>query len=255
MPKVTTVGTDETEAKLASVALVAATEQVPALVVVRLDPLTAQPVAVPLVTVKLTPPVPEPPDVVSGNAVPNVPVTEVRLRAAWVALAKVTAVGDDDTGVWLASPALVAVTEQVPALVEVRLDPLTAQPVAVPLVVVKVTAPVPEPPEVMSVNDVPKVPESEVMVSALWPAGPKVTVVGDDEIAKKLASAALVAVTMQVPTPVVLRLDPLTAQPVAVPLVTENVTAPVPEPPAVVSANGVPKTPVIEVTLRAAWVA
>jgi hypothetical protein len=44
---------------------------------------------------------------------------------------------------------------QVPALV-LESDPLlTAQPEAVPLVVVYVTAPVPEPPEVVSVNGVP----------------------------------------------------------------------------------------------------
>lgn len=66
----------------------------------------------------------------------------------------------------MASPALVAVTMQVPALVALRLDPLTAQPVAVPLVTVKLIAPVPVPPEVVSDNGVPKVPEIEVRVRA-----------------------------------------------------------------------------------------
>jgi hypothetical protein len=47
-----------------------------------------------------------------------------------------------------------------------------------------------------------------------------VTVVCDDEIAVKLESAALVAVTRQVPGLVAERFDPEIEQPVAVPLAT-----------------------------------
>jgi hypothetical protein len=255
IPKVTVVAGEDATKKLASAALVAVTEQVPALIEVNVDPLTAHPVAVPLMTVKVTAPVPDPPDVVRVSGVEKVPEVEVTERAAWVASAKVTVVAGDEAGAKLASPALVALTEQVPAEVEVNVDPPTAHPVAVPLVTVKVTAPVPDPPDVVRVSGVEKVPEVEVTERAAWRALPNVTVVGEDDATKKLASAALVAVTTQVPAVVAVRFDPLTAQPVAVPLVTAKVTAPVPEPPNVVRVSGAPKVPDVEVTVSAAWVA
>ena len=62
----------------------------------------------------------------------------------------------------------------------------------------------------------------------------------------------MVAVTMQVPAEVADKVDPLSAQPVAVPFVTLKVRAPVPDPPLVVSANGVPTVPLVEVTVRVA---
>ncbi len=61
-----------------------------------------------------------------------------------------------------------AVTVQVPAVVTLRSDPVTVQPVAVPSVATKVMAPLPEPPDVVSGSGVPTVPVSEVMVSAVW---------------------------------------------------------------------------------------
>lgn len=48
---------------------------------------------------------------------------------------------------------------QVPALVLVRVEPETEHPVAVPLMVENETAPLPDPPEVVSVSAVPKVPD------------------------------------------------------------------------------------------------
>ena len=61
----------------------------------------------------------------------------------------------------------------------------------------------------------------------------------------------MVAVTLQVPVDVAVSTAPETLQPVAVPLVTEKLTAPVPEPPEVVSV--IPLTPVVELTVRAVW--
>ena len=63
----------------------AVTRQVPALVAVSAPFEIEQPLAEPLVTVKLTAPVPEPPDVASARAVPTVPPVDVTLRAAWAA--------------------------------------------------------------------------------------------------------------------------------------------------------------------------
>lgn len=93
------------------------------------------------------------------------------------------------------------------------------QPVAVRSLTTKVTAPVPDPPLVVSESGVPHSPETEVTLSAAWVAEAKVTVVGDEEMAVKSVSAALVAVTMQVPTPVSVKVEPLMVQSVAVPLV------------------------------------
>ena len=61
------------------------------------------------------------------------------------------------------SAALVAVTEQVSALVTVRESVLVIEQPAVP--VEYVIAPVPEPPEAVSRNVVPYVPEVEVSVN------------------------------------------------------------------------------------------
>ncbi len=52
----------------------------------------AQPDAVPLTTAKVTAPPPDPPLAVSVSGVPNVPVVEVTVRVAWLALAKFTVV-------------------------------------------------------------------------------------------------------------------------------------------------------------------
>ena len=74
------------------------TTQVPALVV-ESNPLEiAQPLAVPLTTLKLTAPVPEPPEVVRVSAVSAVPLIEVTLRVAWAASEKVTTVNEELTG-------------------------------------------------------------------------------------------------------------------------------------------------------------
>ena len=78
----------------------------------------------------------------------------------------------------------------------------------------------PDPPLVVSVSGVRYVPAVDVTVNAACAALPSVTVVGADDMAKKLASAALVAVTEHVPA---LALDSvngatvLTAQPLADP--------------------------------------
>jgi hypothetical protein len=82
---------------LLSAALVAVTLHVPAEVLLKVEPLTVQAVAVPLVAAKLTAPVPEPPLVVKPNGVPNTPDVEVNVSADWAALANVTVVGAEDT--------------------------------------------------------------------------------------------------------------------------------------------------------------
>jgi hypothetical protein len=58
---------------------------------------------------------------------------------------------------------LVAVTMQVPALAALSESPTTEQPVAVPLTTLKLTVPVPDPPEVTSVSAVSAVPLVEVI--------------------------------------------------------------------------------------------
>lgn len=72
-----------------------------------------------------------------------------------VAVDNVTVVALELIDWYVPSLALVAVTMQVPVLVLESEPLLTAQPEAVPLVVVYVTAPDPEPPEVVSVKAVP----------------------------------------------------------------------------------------------------
>jgi hypothetical protein len=72
---------------------------------------------------------------------------------------------------------LVAVTMQVPELVELSCPLEMLQPEAVPpLSMTKETAPVPEPPLVVSVSGVPNVPLVEVMESGAWLSLAAVTV-------------------------------------------------------------------------------
>jgi hypothetical protein len=80
-----------------------------------------------------------------------------------------------------------------------------------------------------------------------------VTVVAEDEMARLVIEAALVAVTMHVPMLVTVSELPDTAQPAAVPFVTLKVTAPVPDPPLVKRVSATPRVPVREVTFRTAW--
>jgi hypothetical protein len=81
-----------------------------------------------------------------------------------------------------------------------------------------------------------------------------VTVVAEEEMARLVIEAALVAVTTHVPTLVTVSELPNTVQPAAVPLVTLKVTAPVPEPPLVERVSARPRVPERDVTIRAAWV-
>jgi hypothetical protein len=92
----------------------------------------------------------------------------------------------------------------------------------------------------------------DVTVTTAWVALSRVTVVGADDTGEKLASPALVAVTVQVPALVLVNVAPESEQPEAVPSRARNDTAPVPDPPLVVSASGVSYVPVVEVTVRAA---
>src|SRR5665213_2347941 len=88
---------------------------------------------------------------------------------------------------------------------------------------------------------------------AFGPATENFTVVAGDETAWLVVEAAFVAVTMQVPTLETVSELPDTVQPVAVPFVALNVTAPEPEPPLVVRVSVLPMVPAREVTLRATW--
>jgi hypothetical protein len=82
----------------------------------------------------------------------------------------------------------------------------------------------------------------------------RVTVVAPELTALYVVSAALAAVTLHVPPVALVSVVAWIAQPVAVPFVTLKLTAPVPDPPDVVSVRGVLKTPEVEVTTRAACV-
>ena len=75
------------------------------------------------------------------------------------------------------SAALVAVTKHVPAEPAVRDVPETVQLDAVPVEAAYVTLPVPDPPEVVRVSAVPKVPLVDETVSVDCDACAKVTVV------------------------------------------------------------------------------
>ena len=69
-------------------------------------------------------------------------------------------------------------------------------------------------------------------------------VVSVEDSDKYVASDALVAVTLHVPVDVTVSVDPLMAQPLAVPLpVTAYETEPVPDPPVVVRVNELPADP------------
>jgi hypothetical protein len=111
----------------------------------------------------------------------------------------------------------VAVTTQLPPLVALKVEPLTEQPEADPLVAAYVTAPAPEPPLVVSAIVEPTRPERDVSVKAAWVAGAKVTTVAGEFDATCVASAALVAVTRHVPALVARKIAPLTAHPEADP--------------------------------------
>ena len=78
--------------------------------------------------------------------------------------------------------AFVAVTKHVPPEPAVRVDPETEHEVAVPGVATKVTAPSPDPPEVVKVSGVPKVPLVDETVNEDWLALAKVTVVEVEDI-------------------------------------------------------------------------
>ena len=74
------------------------TKQVPEDVEVKEFPETAQPLAVPLETVKETIPLPEPPAVARAMVVPNIPLDVLTLKGDCAAFAKVTAVRLELTG-------------------------------------------------------------------------------------------------------------------------------------------------------------
>jgi hypothetical protein len=105
-----------------------------------------------------------------------------------------------------------------------------------PLVRLKLTAPSPLPPVVLSVSVALYVSgDPAFSVSAAWFAFCSVTVTAADVAALKLASAAFVAVTEHVPVPLfAVSWSPATEQ---LPAVTLYVTAPVPLPPLVVSVS------------------
>ena len=71
---------EEAERKFVDEALVAVTKQVPAEPAVRDVPETVQEEAVPVVAAYVTLPVPDPPELVRVNAVPNVPLVEETVR-------------------------------------------------------------------------------------------------------------------------------------------------------------------------------
>jgi hypothetical protein len=122
-------------------------------------------------TVKVTVPFPDPPDVVSAIFVPTVPVSGVfdTVSVAWatVAAVKVKVVATLVASKYPGDPAFVAVTTHVPAAVAFKDVPLTEHPVPV---TVKVTAPSPDPPDVVSAMFVPIVPVCFVFdtVSVAW---------------------------------------------------------------------------------------
>jgi hypothetical protein len=69
-------------------------------------------------------PDPEPPEYDKVSAVPTTPEVEVRVIGAGVAYAKVMVVADDEVDAYVVSPAFVAVTVQVPAVLAVTVLPL-----------------------------------------------------------------------------------------------------------------------------------
>lgn len=98
------------------------------------------------------------------------------------ALPRVTVVWEEEIAAYVESEALVAVTKHVPAEVDVNTPLLKAQPVVDdPFATEYVIAPVPEPPEVVRVNGVPKVPEVLVIFNVFCgvSGGPRVVVPSD----------------------------------------------------------------------------
>ena len=112
----------------------------------------------------------------------------------------------------------------------------------------KVTVPVPEPPVVDSADVALKAIVAGVATAAraAWLALVVVTPIAAEVAARKLASAALVAVTLQVPTPVAVRVATASVQG---PETSAKVVAPVPEPPVVDSADVAPKAIVAGVAI------
>jgi hypothetical protein len=122
-------------------------------------------------------------------------------------------------------------------------------------VTVKVTLPVPEPPPEVNWRGWPTTPLVEVSVRAacaMRGAVTNVTVVVGELIAEYVRSAALVAVSLHVPAFVASNLPLAIKQPAEPELLITYETAPVPEPPFVVSVRAVPTTPLVEVSVRAA---
>ena len=100
------------------------------------------------------------------------------VSVAWFAIWTVTVAGAEVAGLKLASPALVAVTAQVPVpLVMLSVTPLTEQAVEAPTL--KVTDPVPLPPVVVKVCVEPNVAgEATFTESVAWLVPWTVTVAG-----------------------------------------------------------------------------
>src|ERR1700689_2170753 len=106
---------------------------------------------------------------------------------------------------------------QVPALVSDNVAPVIEQPVAVPSVsTTYVTAPLSDPPLVVSARAAAYVPATEGIVRAAWAASAMGIGFAPDEAALQPLSAALVAVTLQVP-PLVADNTPLEIEQPAVP--------------------------------------
>jgi hypothetical protein len=95
-----------------------------------------------------------------------VPLEKFTLTAAGFAswVIEIVVAGEDCVK-YDGSATLVAVTRHVPALVDMRSLPETAQPTAVPFVATYVTAPVPDPPLVASSNGTFTCPEMLVIMS------------------------------------------------------------------------------------------
>lgn len=191
---------------------------------------------------KVTAPVPDPPALVSATDDPETTTrvvldtvsvdcaaAQVRATAALVLGAKVV-----PSTVELA---LVAVTAQVPTVARLTLVPDREQP---SLTVANVTPPDPDPPLLVSVTVVPVTTGSvEVDTVSASCAVANVKVTASLVAETKPEEKALVAVTAQVPTPVRVTTAPVMVHPL---LDDANVTAPVPDPPALVSVTDVPDT-------------
>jgi hypothetical protein len=115
--------------------------------------------------------VPDPPLEVRSRAAPTVPYVEVSLRDACAlrgAATKVTVVGAELAARYVESAALVAVTVHVPGLVASNLLLEIKQFAEPELLRTYVTAPLPEPPLVVRVSELPTVPYVEVSLRVDW---------------------------------------------------------------------------------------